>query len=169
MKGSVNTHTSEVNYVHVRRSRQYQGFIPRLSSLYVPSGNTTLCQHTQRPRERGYIWIYPNCYYLHGVTRDLKTWYEARNDCIKRGGDLTVLDTDTKRTSLEQRLPTYLTAWIGLSKVRIGWTSGKMFECQLIQVNVFTAHHWFFYNHNDVNLTILSKNKYDLKSVLILG
>ena len=69
---------------------------------------------------KGNSGIQPNCPFEDGhYVQTKKTWYEAREDCIRRGTDLYVnKDMDVDVCGLTK---TYSNSWIGIRNVR--WTA----------------------------------------------
>ena len=90
------------------------------------SGNDTPCPddlNTHHPQ--GHVAIGTRCYYINGIDR--RSWFEARNDCHSRGGDLAVI-TDRE---LENDLAPYIPkgfSWFGLVRMQLFWTTGRFDE-----------------------------------------
>jgi hypothetical protein len=65
------------------------------------------------------------------VNNDLKTWHEARNECLSQGGDLAVVDSLLKQKTLERILESDKSYWIGATdEAQEGnwkWVNGNNF------------------------------------------
>jgi len=62
---------------------------------------------------------------------ELKTWHEARGDCLLRGGDLASIHTDAENTMVFDLTGGDYTAWIGLHEYpeeTWNWSDGSAYD-----------------------------------------
>ena len=81
------------------------------------SGNDTPC-----PEDLDHLIIGTRCYYINGV--DKKSWFEARNDCHGKGGDLAVITDREQENKLAIEIPVGF-YWFGLVRMQLFWTTGR--------------------------------------------
>ena len=68
------------------------------------------------------------CYF---ISEAMLNWFEARDDCRKRGGDLADLDeatSDLVESILDSRVNLNM-MWVGLRKGGMEWVNGELNGC----------------------------------------
>ena len=87
------------------------------------SVNDTPCpDDLNHPHPQGYFAIGTRCYYINGI--DKKSWFEARNDCHRKGGDLAVITDRQQKNDLATEIQDGF-HWFGLVRVQLFWTTGR--------------------------------------------
>jgi hypothetical protein len=89
------------------------------------------------------------------IGNELKTWHDARNDCISQGGDLAVVDSSLKQEILERLLEPDQSYWIGgtdeTEEDTWKWVNGNDFWIGNASGYQTGYHNWRYHqpdNHN---------------------
>ncbi|XP_064175897.1 CD209 antigen-like [Anguilla rostrata] len=110
---------STMNEEKVQQQRKYNAVFKKLPFLeqYCPSSSqkSAACSSCTgrvcEPCPQGWEQFSSKCYYF---SNEKKNWFDSRSDCIKRGADLVIIESED-----EQRFITNIAkshTWIGLSR-----------------------------------------------------
>ncbi|KAG5837209.1 hypothetical protein ANANG_G00236860, partial [Anguilla anguilla] len=88
---------------------------------YCPSSSQSrACE----PCPQGWEQFSSKCYYF---SNEKKNWVDSRSDCIKRGADLVIIESEE-----EQRFISKTRSWIGLSRLECEgnwlWVDGTLLQ-----------------------------------------
>uniref|UniRef100_A0AAQ5YLN6 C-type lectin domain-containing protein n=1 Tax=Amphiprion ocellaris TaxID=80972 RepID=A0AAQ5YLN6_AMPOC len=87
--------------------------------------------------QKGWVHFNHSFYYISSVK---KNWNESRNDCLQRGADLVIIDSEEKQ-SFTERLPDRI--WIGLKY-------NESTEWKWVDETLLTQRYWLHGEPNGV-------------------
>ncbi|XP_077477466.1 C-type lectin domain family 6 member A-like [Stigmatopora argus] len=93
-----------------------------------------------------------NCYYFASNKEDHKSWYNAKYDCLGKGGHLAIIRDIKERTWMESQI--YTSHWIGLTTQKIGsweWIDGTPLKAGLMNWNAGQPDNSGFENCGDIS------------------
>ncbi|XP_064158269.1 CD209 antigen-like protein A isoform X2 [Anguilla rostrata] len=103
---------STMNKEKVQQQKNYSMLERKLEELST-SCNTTKVQQQGRvcePCPQGWSPFSSKCYYF---STERKIWTDSRSDCIKRGADLVIIESEEEQRFITSK--TQYHTWIGLS------------------------------------------------------
>ncbi|KAJ8249442.1 hypothetical protein GJAV_G00234960 [Gymnothorax javanicus] len=97
------TQDEDVTYTEVRSSN------PTSSDTVCPSAPA---ERECKPCPQGWDQFHSKCYFF---STESKSWTESRSDCIKRGADLVIIESQEEQDFISRSYYSNYDRWIGLS------------------------------------------------------
>ncbi|KAG5837213.1 hypothetical protein ANANG_G00236930 [Anguilla anguilla] len=84
-----------MNEEKVQQQRKYNEVFKKLSFL------EQYCASMCEPCPQGWEQFSSKCYYF---SNEKKNWMDSRSDCIKRGADLVIIESEEEQVRLRERI-----------------------------------------------------------------
>ena len=91
-------------------------------------------------RGKGFVFSNGKCYYISSDPANVLSWFEARNDCINKNGDLATIDSKQTKQTIDAMIKgagITTTCWLGLTRSTLSWTTG-IYHTLLIYSGVYS-------------------------------
>ena len=78
-------------------------------------------------RGKGFVFSNGKCYYISSYQVNFLSWFEARNDCINKNGDLANVDNKQTKQAIDAMIKAAgitTRCWLGLTRSTLTWTTG---------------------------------------------
>ncbi|XP_061073717.1 CD209 antigen-like protein C [Conger conger] len=106
--------------------REYSAVFKKLPFMeeYCPvNSQKRLC----KPCPQGWKQFSSKCYYF---STEMKSWMKSRRDCLRRGADLVIIESDEEQEFITKYIQDYY--WIGLSDLETEgtwlWVDGTLLQ-----------------------------------------